>query len=192
MVWFLSGTAGLLILLLFSRIYISISLLYTGQTKSVAVKITLFRFRLFKKTYPIIPENINFPASGFEFESFSSRLESLLETAKLMQQMLVLILKKLKLHRFRWVTEGGTGNAASTGAAAGGLWSMKGMAAGLLGNFTHLKCKPDIRIIPDYQKMYFHCKFDCMVSIQIAQAIHIICKIIRLFFSMKSEKTASA
>src|SRR5690625_1787638 len=112
MIWFLYGTAGLLILFFLSRIYISIILLYTDHIQSITIKITLYRVRLYKNTVPIIPEHINFPNSKTEFEGFLHKLSSLLEGVKLMQQMLGFILIKLKLHRLYWVTEGGTGDAA--------------------------------------------------------------------------------
>jgi hypothetical protein len=179
-------------IILLSRIYVSINLLYTDQAKQVSVTVSLFRIRLFKKNYPLQPESINLPRFEPEFDNYSSKLHSLLESVKLMQQTITIIFEKLKLHKLHWVTEGGTGDAASTGAAAGGIWSLKGMATGLIGNATRLECKPVIQVLPDYQKLFFRSTLDCMVSIQIAQAIHIVFKIIRLFISMKPEKAVSA
>lgn len=192
MIWFFFGVVVIFFLILISRIYVSFKLLYTDQEQYISVTIKLFRIRIFNKRYPLVTENINLPRSNTEFESFSSKLHYLLESVKLFRQMLILILKKMKLHHLNWVTSGGTGDAASTGTAAGGIWSIKGMSAGFLGNFTRLKCKPVIQVNPDYQNLYFHSTLDCMVSIQVAQAIHIIFKIIRLFISMKPEKTVSA
>ncbi|MFA1821301.1 DUF2953 domain-containing protein [Virgibacillus oceani] len=192
MVWFIFGITGFLIFILLSHIYISFKLLYTDQEHYFSITIKLFRIRMFKKSYPLVPENINLSHSNPEFENFSSKLHKLLESVKLFKQTLTIILKKLKLHELNWVTSGGTGDAATTGITAGGIWSIKGMIAGLFGNFTQVKCEPVIRVNPDYQKLYFRSTLDCMVSIQIVQAIHIIIKIFRLFFSVKPEKTVSA
>jgi len=192
MMWFFFGIIGLFIIILLSRVYVSFTMFYTDQEHHLTLSISILRLRLFKKTYPLVPGNLNVLRPESEFESFSSKLHNLLVSVKLIRETLIIILKKLKLHRWDWVTKGGTGDAALTGVTTGGIWSIKTMAAGFLGNFSRFECKPVIQVVPDYQKVYISSTLDCMVSIRIAQAIHVILKIIRLFFSVKQTKTASA
>ncbi|GAB3791959.1 DUF2953 domain-containing protein [Virgibacillus kimchii] len=194
MFWFIVGVFAvtLLIVILLARIYVSVSLLYTDEAKHISLSVSLFRIRVFNKTYPLMPEKLNFPASAAEYENFSLKLRHLFNTARVSRQVVSLILQKLMLHKLVWKTEGGTGDAASTGRAAGGIWSLKGLITGLIGNVANLESKPVIQVIPHYQKMFLQTHLDCMVSIQIAQAIHIMFKIIRLLFTMKPEKAVSA
>lgn len=191
MAWLFFGMIGfvILILILLSRLYVSFKLLYSDQAQYISVSVSLFRIRIFKRKVPLSAETIS---SGPAFGNYSPSIRELLASFKPIQQTMMATLKKVTLHRFNWVTKGGTGDAASTGITAGGIWTVKGMAAGLIGNMLQLKCHPVVQVKPDYQKMYFYSTMDCMVSVQIAQAIHIIFKIMRLLFSIKPEKAVSA
>lgn len=194
MLIFIIGAAGLLfsIFVLLSRIYIQVNLQYTQEIQHIMISVSLLGIRFFKKTYPIIPDKINFPASDTLFENFSAKLHDQLEAVSVGRQMLGLILQKVKLHYLTWKTEGGTGDAASTGTSAGGLWAVKGIITGMIANTVHMESKPVIQVTPHFQKLYFQSYLDCMVSIQIVQAIHIMFKIIRLFIFTKPKKTVSA
>lgn len=75
------------------------------------------------------------------------------------------------IETFEWRTEIGTGDAASTGALAGGLWAVKGGIVGALAkNHVFLRA-PRLSVIPDYNRPRFSLEMRCIFRFRLGDII---------------------
>ncbi|MDC3415771.1 DUF2953 domain-containing protein [Aquibacillus salsiterrae] len=81
------------------------------------------------------------------------------------------LLGKIRLHKFDWTTELGTGDAFLTGIMSGGLWSVKGSIVRLMTDYMTVKTKPTINVVPIFQKKQVNSECECMVSFRLGQTI---------------------
>jgi hypothetical protein len=95
---------------------------------------------------------------------------------------LLRFLKSVKVKRFRWETTIGTGDAASTGWAAGMLWMLKGTVGGTLCHFFTATEKPEIAVKPDFQRFLLRTEAHCIFQIGVGQAILAGIKLVTLWF----------
>ena len=62
----------------------------------------------------------------------------------------------MKINGWRWHTQIGAGDAASTGIVTGYAWVTKGMAAGVVGQYMHIVDVPEFEITPVFQGKDLH------------------------------------
>lgn len=156
--------------------------MYQQKEQHLFITVSIYRIRLVNRKMNLT--TINTDATLFSNRSegtFITKVKEVIHIVKSSGSVANLLLKKVNFHQFNWSTEGGTGEAGSTGIACGVLWTVKGVLMGLIANKSNLKCKPVIHVVPHFQHAFIHSKVDCIVSIRIAQAIYAFLKVMRLF-----------
>src|SRR5699024_2298296 len=81
----------------------------------------------------------------------------------------------------------GTGDASTTGIAAGGVWITKGMIVGFISQQSNLVCRPNTTVKTYFQYKYIQTNIHCIVSIRIGQAITVFLKAMRKDAVQKEE-----
>lgn len=79
--------------------------------------------------------------------------------------------KRGRFTKFRWYTRFGSGEAASTALLYGFLWGFKTTLLGLVSRTIRFVCRPEIRIIPDYQSTRLDMLFDCIFEVKLGYII---------------------
>ncbi|MBT2216593.1 DUF2953 domain-containing protein [Virgibacillus dakarensis] len=175
------------ILLLFSRVYISFSLEYSDDKPISIVYVRLYGIRFLKRkidlselgTADVWKDQLANKSFKEKLEVIHQVMQSFFDIVSDTMMAMRIFLDKLSIHKIEWYSRFGTGEASTTGLAAGGLWTIKGALIGLVDHLSHVHCLPNIDVQPDFQSKYIYSKFDCMVSIRIGQAIHALIKVIR-------------
>ncbi|TFJ92551.1 DUF2953 domain-containing protein [Lentibacillus salicampi] len=184
------GIVGFLFVLcgiiLYSRIKVVSSITLNQEKQTIRITCYFYRIRLLERSIDLTEET----DQTLSFQETSSLLHKasrdFVQKIKDFHQAATLILERLQVHEIAWKTDVGTGQAHTTGMAAGGIWSTKGAVLGVLSAKSHLHCKPSIVVTPLYNQKWIGSTFDCMISIRAGQAIYALLKIIRIF-SVKRE-----
>ncbi|MDM5299077.1 DUF2953 domain-containing protein [Bacillus pumilus] len=77
----------------------------------------------------------------------------------------------LKIVSFQWSTWIGVHDAALTGVAAGGVWSVKGAILAFLQEHLTFKHKPEYEVIPAFQHNVSQTHFTCIAYFRIGHAM---------------------
>jgi len=180
MVWVLIGIALLLlsVLFLFARVYVTCHFTYGEKTPSLTVRIKVFHIPIVKRKMNLFIEEGSI-LDHLNVETFSGKGNNFIDLLKEMNHSVSVLFGKLLIHKFDWITEGGTGEAVSTGLAGAGIWTVKGGVVSYIAEKSSLKCRPLIQFQPYFQQKCFRMSLECIVSIQIGQAIHAFLKLIR-------------
>lgn len=80
-------------------------------------------------------------------------------------------LRKVSIKKLEWHTFIGLGDAAYTGMAAGGLWTIKGGIIGLLSHYLNLQAMPQLSITPHFQAAVIQTRLTCIFRFRIGHAI---------------------
>ncbi|TYS19939.1 DUF2953 domain-containing protein [Rossellomorea vietnamensis] len=80
-------------------------------------------------------------------------------------------MKKVKIGDVKWQTVFGTGDAASTGTMTGLMWGAKGGVIGVMSNYMQLQSKPQLAVIPSFQKALIQTEFSCIITFRVGHAI---------------------
>ncbi|PAV30146.1 hypothetical protein CIL05_06680 [Virgibacillus profundi] len=182
MPWIFLIIIFLFLVLLFSRINITFNYTYSQNENMLLISVSIFRLKVFRKNVNLKDKNKN-GADIFDdltFDSFPKEIKNMVQQIKALNNTATLLLKNIQIHKLKWITGGGTGNADTTGIVSGGVWTLKGALIGLLAGKVRLKCKPIINIIPHFQARYIQTNFDCIVSIRLGQAIYALLKVMRI------------
>lgn len=82
------------------------------------------------------------------------------------------IKNKTELRRFVWKTGLGLGDPCYTGMALGLAWSIKGLLAGYIYQlFPNRTVRPQIQVVPDFDKKGFAVLLDCIFKTRIGYII---------------------
>lgn len=103
-----------------------------------------------------------------------AQLDSIGEIVKKLQEIHATIkkfLKRVKINQWRWYSQIGTGDAASTGIVTGFAWSTKGMVVGIVGEYMHIIDIPVLEITPVFQGKGFASKCELTASFRIYRSI---------------------
>jgi hypothetical protein len=79
--------------------------------------------------------------------------------------------RHITIHQLNWKSSFGTGDAAHTGVLTGVIWSLKGSIVGLLSHYMQLKAKPQLEVVPQFQKLHSETHLMCMISFRIGHAM---------------------
>ena len=185
MKWLVIGVGILLLLILLillSKLSLKVTFLYSEMEKQCLfqVKIWMIRYTFDvlerietqqKKTEQKIEKAEK--DGGIE-NKIMAQLDSIGELIKKLQEIHTIIkdfLKKVKINKWRWHSQIGTGDAASTGIVTGYAWGTKGMAAGILGQYTHVIDIPEFEITPVFQGKGFASRCELTASFRIYRAV---------------------
>lgn len=145
----------------------------------ISIEATSITHEIVSISYTVIQKEINLsdkqPTNNFDdlnVDNFTGKIEELIQVLQSFRSVVNLLLSKINIHCLHWTTHVGTGDAATTGMAAGALWGVKGGITGFVTEKGRLYGKPDVRIIPHYDQCCLHSQIDCIVSIRVGQAIH--------------------
>ncbi|WLV23792.1 DUF2953 domain-containing protein [Aciduricibacillus chroicocephali] len=167
MIWIVIGLILFIVILLFvilikSKVQIYLECIYDDEERCAFMRASLFGIHIVERTIPLKQED------GGNWE------KNILVNWKRMKKELdsrKKIMKKIKIRELTWKTEFGTGDAATAGIAAGGLWSMKGMIISQAYRFFSFKGKPDLQVFPDFHQSFFDSRMYCIGTITVGQAI---------------------
>ncbi|MCM3734332.1 DUF2953 domain-containing protein [Bacillus cytotoxicus] len=198
MKWLVIGIGILILLLLFillSKLSLKVSLLYTETEKQclLEVKIWMIHYtfdvleRIEKQQRKTSQKIDKAGEEGGTEDKFVAWLDSVAEIIKRLQEIHTMIkdfLQKVKINNWRWRSQIGTGDAASTGLVTGYVWSVKGMIVGITGHYVHIISAPQLEITPIFQgkTMASHCELTA--SFRIYRAVK---AAIRLFVFLKKQ-----
>src|SRR5690625_4332656 len=183
-IWILLlGFVLLLFFLLFSRIYFTCHFTYTQQKQVLLISIYFYRLRLLRREIDVSSHENADTWDIWKDKSFMEGLKHIqkecragLEKIRELNSVISLFLQKIRFHDFNWHTHIGTGDASTTGIAAGGAWITKGMIVGFISQQSNLVCKPKTTVKTHFQYKYIQTNADCIVSIRIGQAITVFLK----------------
>ncbi|MCU4759482.1 DUF2953 domain-containing protein [Bacillus cereus] len=181
MKWLVIGIVLLLFLLL-SKISLKVSFLYSEMEKQCLLQVKIWRIRYTfdvleriekqkKKTGQKIEKAEE--EGGIE-NKVMAQLDSIGEIVKKLQEIhskIKKFLKRVKINKWRWYSQIGTGDAASTGIVTGFAWSTKGMVVGIVGEYMHIIDIPVLEITPVFQGKGFASKCELTASFRIYRSI---------------------
>ena len=77
----------------------------------------------------------------------------------------------LKLQHFYWETEYGLDDAALTGVLYGFIWQGKSALLFILNKTMQIKCKPKIKIFPEFNRYLFKTELNCIFKVRVGYII---------------------
>ncbi|AWC34178.1 DUF2953 domain-containing protein [Bacillus cytotoxicus] len=185
MKWLAIGTGIFLIflfLLLLSKISLKVTFLYSEMEKQC-----LFQVKIWKVKYTFdVLERIEKQQkkTGQKIEKaereggienkIMAQLDSIGELIKKLQQIHTIVkgfFKKVKINGWKWHSQIGAGDAASTGIVTGYAWGTKGMIAGVIGQYMHIVDIPDFEITPVFQGKGFASRCELTASFHMYRAV---------------------
>ncbi len=186
LIWILTGCIAvviLLLMLLISKVYISIHFTYTKEKQILKIDIHLYHIRILKKkidlrntagsAIPDLWQTENFPESLYDIQTKCAQAAA---NIKDMKTIVGLLIQRMNFHGFTWQTAVGTGNAGTTGIAAGGVWMIKGIITELIRTRSKTCCRLNVAVLPQFQYKCMQSQADCIVSIRIGQAMGVFLK----------------
>ncbi|MBY7143878.1 DUF2953 domain-containing protein [Virgibacillus sp. NKC19-3] len=181
MLWILLSVALMLIILILlsSRITFTSTITYTQREQSFSIAVSMYRIRLYQKKAAITMDHETH--KEINFDSFQGDLRLAVHLLQELNPLVNYILKNTYFHKLKWITKGGTGDAGTTGVATGGVWAIKGILIGIIGEKSNLKSQPVIHVSPHFQQPFFLSTFECMVSLKLGKAMYALFKAMRVF-----------
>ncbi|AWC30132.1 DUF2953 domain-containing protein [Bacillus cytotoxicus] len=171
-----------LFLLLLSKISLKVTFLYSEMEKQC-----LFQVKIWKVKYTFdVLERIEKQQkkTGQKIEKaereggienkIMAQLDSIGELIKKLQQIHTIVkdfFKKVKINGWKWHSQIGAGDAASTGIVTGYAWGTKGMIAGVIGQYMHIVDIPDFEITPVFQGKGFASRCELTASFHMYRAV---------------------
>lgn len=107
------------------------------------------------------------PGPARLFNSFFNALRKF----KKYYPVVLFMFERVKLSRFHWQTEIGTGEPSQTGILVGTAWGLKGFLLSLIYRLFAPGVRPVINIAPSYEKVCFNTFLDCIFEVRIGHII---------------------
>lgn len=182
MLWILVAVVLIIILFIYSQITISSIITYTPNEQFCLITFSIYRIRLYKKKMNITLENRDAKEviKDVDFDSFQEIVREGLQLLRKVNPIINSMLQNTHVHKLKWQTSGGTGDASTTGIATGGVWAIKGVVIGIIAEKSNMKCKPIIQVNPHFQYKHFLSTFDCMISLRLGKAMYALLKMTRV------------
>ncbi|MGG0188111.1 DUF2953 domain-containing protein [Bacillus rhizoplanae] len=198
MKWLAIGIGILILFVLFillSKLSLKISLLYTETEKQCLfqVKIWMIHYtfdvleRIEKQQKKTDQKIEKAGEEGGTEDKFVAMLDSIAEVIKRMQEIHTMMkgfLQKVKIKNWRWRSQVGTGDAASTGVITGYVWSVKGMIVGVAGNYMEIIDAPQLEVTPIFQGKTVASHCELTASFRIYRAVK---AVVRIFVFLKQQ-----
>ncbi|MGI2731696.1 DUF2953 domain-containing protein [Bacillus cytotoxicus] len=171
-----------LFLLLLSKISLKVTFLYSEMEKQCLFQVKIWKI---KYTFDVL-ERIEKQQkkTGQKIEKaereggienkIMAQLDSIGELIKKLQQIHTIVkdfFKKVKINGWKWHSQIGAGDAASTGIVTGYAWGTKGMIAGVIGQYMHIVDIPDFEITPVFQGKGFASRCELTASFHMYRAV---------------------
>lgn len=181
MVWVIIGLFCFLLMVcvINARIYISLRYQYIQKQHLIILRVHFLKIPIYRKKIKLedtdeidvwdVIQEMDFAGN---MNDVYSRLKSIFPMIHRIGNILKQVLARIKFHTFQWQTHIGTGDAVTTGLAAGGIWSIKGMVAGFIYKWSNLTNSPSISVQPIFQLKHFQMQLNCILSVKLGQAIY--------------------
>lgn len=203
MKWIAIGLVILLLFILFillSKVSLKVTFLYTEMEKQCLfqVKIWMIRYtfdvleRIEKQQKKTGQKIEKAEKDGGIENKIMAQLDSIGELIKKLQEIHTIIkgfLKRVKINGWKWHSQIGTGDAASTGIVTGYAWGTKGMAAGVVGQYMHIVDIPEFEITPVFQGKGFASKCELTASFRIVRTVKTAVKLLIFMRKQRSGMT---
>ncbi|MFJ7557127.1 DUF2953 domain-containing protein [Bacillus thuringiensis] len=188
--WFAIITGVILLLIVFiilSTITLRFTFLYTELEKQALLQVEIwmirYTFNILKRVEKL-EKNIEKKVKKAEEEGgIENKVLAELDTIgeliiklREMHNIFKDFLNKVKINQWRWQSQIGTGDAASTGIVTGFAWSIKGIIVGVAEQYMHIINVPELEITPVFQGKGFASKCELTVSISIYWLIRAVIK----------------
>lgn len=112
------------------------------------------------------PQFIDF--TDIDYQKLYRAIKKFRRLVKRYRKSIDYFLNGLRIRRFNWKTEVGTGDPALTGLSVGLAWSVKGWIYGYLHRITTFAVKsPQVKVIPRFQGKSFSTEVDCIIGFRI-------------------------
>ncbi|EMA6342645.1 DUF2953 domain-containing protein [Bacillus cytotoxicus] len=171
-----------LLLLLLSKISLKVTFLYSETEKQCLFQVKIWKIkytfdvlermeRQQKKTGQKIEKAER--EGGIE-NKIMAQLDSIGELIKKLQEIHTIVkdfFKKVKINGWKWHSQIGAGDAASTGIVTGYAWGTKGMVAGVIGQYMHIVDIPDFEITPVFQGKGFASRCELTASFHMYRTV---------------------
>lgn len=106
------------------------------------------------------------PAPPAKKTNLKNKIKKWRRLSKSILPALPFLMRRTKLHRFRWHTKIGLFDACSTALAVGFLWGFKGFLLSILYRLSSPLSLPDLAIVPDFRRPSFAVGFEAAVSVR--------------------------
>jgi len=190
MTWYTIVPAILILLCLvifITKISINVIVLYTPQERQVILHVrvwfisfTIDVLKLLQKRKekqnkePKQEEDLEYSVS-----EWLERMSNLIKSVGDIHTILKGFLRKIKVKKFSWSSHIGTGDAAATGILAGQVWSVKGIATGLVSHYMRVVGQPQLEVHPVFQGTAAATRLECAVSFRSGPVIFTAVKLLR-------------
>ena len=190
MTWYTIVPAILILLCLvifITKISIKAIILYTPLERQVVLRVrvwfipfTIDVLKLLQKR----KEKQNKEPKQEETSEYSElewleKMSNLIKSAGDIHTILKGFLQKIKVKKFSWSSHIGTGDAAATGILAGQVWSVKGIAIGLISHYMRVVGQPQLEVHPVFQGTAAATRLECAVSFRSGPVIFTAIKLLR-------------
>ncbi|PFW91903.1 DUF2953 domain-containing protein [Bacillus pseudomycoides] len=202
MKWIVIGIGIVLLIILFIlflKISLKVTFLYSEMEKQCLLQVKIWNI---KYTFDVLERmEKQKKKTGQKIEKAEeeggienkvmAQLDSIGEIVKKLQEIHSVIkknLKKVKINQWRWHSQIGTGDAASTGIVTGFAWSTKGMVVGVVGEYMPIIDIPELEITPVFQGKGFASRCELTASFHIYRSI---IAVFMLLMFMKKQRSVS-
>ncbi|MDR4918738.1 DUF2953 domain-containing protein [Bacillus pseudomycoides] len=201
MKWIVIGIGIVLLIILFIlflKISLKVTFLYSEMEKQCLLQVKIWNI---KYTFDVLErmekqkkktgQKIEKAEEGGIENKVMAQLDSIGEIVKKLQEIHSVIkknLKKVKINQWRWHSQIGTGDAASTGIVTGFAWSTKGMVVGVVGEYMPIIDIPELEITPVFQGKGFASRCELTASFHIYRSI---IAVFMLLMFMKKQRSVS-
>lgn len=185
MKWLVIGIGIVLLLILFIlflKISLKLTFLYSEMEKQCLLQVKIWNI---KYTFDVLERmEKQKKKTGQKIEKAEeeggienkvmAQLDSIGDIVRKLQEIHSVMkknLKKVKINQWRWHSQIGTGDAASTGIITGFAWSVKGMVVGVVGEYMHIIDIPELEITPVFQGKGFASRCELTASFHIYRSI---------------------
>ncbi|WP_307838220.1 DUF2953 domain-containing protein [Bacillus cereus group sp. N21] len=189
----------IILFILFLKISLKVTFLYSEMEKQCLLQVKIWNI---KYTFDVLERmEKQKKKTGQKIEKAEeeggienkvmAQLDSIGEIVKKLQEIHSVIkknLKKVKINQWRWHSQIGTGDAASTGIVTGFAWSTKGMVVGVVGEYMHIIDIPELEITPVFQGKGFASRCELTASFHIYRSI---IAVFMLLMFMKKQRSVS-
>lgn len=173
----------IILLLLFSRVHIIFNYSYNQDNRRgsdlIHVNIYFYHIRIYKRdidpvklaNYPSIRNEWKDKTLFKRIQHIPNRMMTTLNQLSRQYKVIEPILQKMKVEKFIWETECGTGSALTSGTACGALWAAKGLTVRLLSEKVGVIQGVHFHVTPHFQREILATQMHCIVSFTIVKAI---------------------
>src|SRR5699024_674311 len=187
LMWIIFILVIIVFLFLYSNMYFSFRFTYTSHQLVCTIEIYLYRLRIFQQEIKLDDNNEDneiwriWKDKSLQelIDVFQADCRNVFQKMGDLNCFVRSIFQKISVHELKWFTHVGTGEASTTGLAAGSIWAFKEVLVGFISNQSKIYCKPKIGVHPYFQFKCIQSTFNCIVSVKIGQAIHVFLKAMR-------------